>query len=121
MNTTEAIKAPEKLYGGVTAEQWLQWKKVYGEVTTIEVNSKTLGWVGCYIKPMDRSTLGAVLMHMDNKMKDMAGETALQSCWLGGDEFLRNPRTQPEEMASVAAGLKALVGIEIPSAQLTKN
>ena len=107
--------------GGVTQDQFNKWSEEPHGCNTIIVKSEKLGEMTCYVKDMDRPTFGAVMMHMDNKMKDMAGETALQNCWLGGDDRLRNPRGVKEEFASIAAGFQVLKTIDIPNAQILKN
>jgi len=84
--------------GKATEEQIAVWKKTYKDVYQIKVGEHY-----CYIRDFDRETMKYALSQLNMKVNtekkeaeiDMEkivniGEIALQNCWLGGDEEIKN-------------------------------
>ncbi|MDD3892454.1 MAG: hypothetical protein PHE03_09155 [Bacteroidales bacterium] len=102
MKSKEGEKVePKTEVGKASHEQIEAWKKMWGEVTEIEVKGHF-----CYLRAFDRATLKYALSQMSLKINqetkevdvDMSkiidiGEVALTNCWIGGsDEIKQNDK-----------------------------
>jgi hypothetical protein len=121
MTKQTITKEPGTLPGNITQEQFDAWKKEHGDIHTISVydDSQTKT---CYLKPPGRNVVAVMMTRHANKQILEAGEFAIQNCWLGGDDSLRNPSSsQKEQMFSIKAATLAFNVLELPGGQYVKN
>jgi len=110
----------KELIGQVNQEQINAWKAKYSEVNAIEVDGHI-----CYLKPLDRKTIGYALSQLDITIGDETkmnlgqmvriGEVAMQNCWIGGSEDLKK-----RDDLFVAAAMKAGELLNLKEATLKK-
>lgn len=74
----------EKIEGKATQEQIQEWKKKHGDVFQVEADNK----VG-YIRAPKRAEVSLAMSYAATNPLKMT-EVILQSCWLGGNEDLRD-------------------------------
>ena len=114
-----------KIVGQATKEQIDQWKFQYGlednDITVVEVESGPNEISVCYLKPANRDQLSVILSRFDQNMQLEAGEFAIQNCWLGGDERLRNPVGLKQERIAVRAALLSYGVVSLPAGNVKKN
>lgn len=87
---------------------------------TIEIDGKK-----CHLRPLDRTTFKLALGMVSPGMKEPryvdAGQLILNTCWLDGDEELKDDKTPANMPINVSACLKACEMIEIKEGELKKN
>ena len=111
---------PKELIGQATLEQIKAWIVKYSEVNEIAVGGHV-----CYLKPMDRKTIGYALSQLDITVGDEAkmnlgqlvriGEVAMLNCWIGGSEEIKK-----NDNLFVAASMKAGELLSFKEATLKK-
>lgn len=87
---------------------------------TLEIEGKS-----CNLRPLDRSTFKIVLGMVAPGSKDPryidAGQIILNTCWIDGDEALRDDKSEDNALLNCAACLKACEMIDIKEGELKKN
>ena len=91
------------------------WKKEHGEVHEISVVDKNGNVLKGYIKEPNRHVISMAMSLYSSKKMLEAGETILDSCWLGGDERLRT-----EEKPRIAAAMQAQNAVEMLESSMVK-
>jgi hypothetical protein len=110
------------LKGQATEEQLAAWKKLHGDVYSVEVE----GHIG-YLKPMERKVMMYALSKLDISISDQgkkmnlgqmaqSGEVVLQNCWIGGSEDIRK-----NDDLFFAAAIEASYLVSFKDAYLKKN
>jgi hypothetical protein len=93
----------------VTPEQIAEWKKKYGDIFQISVDEHS-----CYLRRPNRKELSyAAVAGKNDPLK--YNENILKSCWLGGDEEIRD-----DDVLFFSAGSVLAEIIEIKAAELKK-
>lgn len=107
--------------GGITAEKLNEWKAKYDQIHMVSAEKQGRK-VTCYLRPPD---LKVVKRMMNLFRTDLvgAGEIAINSLWLGGDQCIKEPSGSAEEMLRAAVALEAISVLDIPAttSEIIKN
>lgn len=105
----KTTQTTQTLYGGVTEAMLAGWKEKYHDklcVITV-VHPITNNTLGCYLRPMGRNEISIATSFSQNKQLVEGGEVILESCWLGGDEVLRQQNTDVFDQQAAASAAMA--------------